>query len=100
MTSIENAAEMEKVASDRHSTDDKKEEVSRNMDSFQEWVTMGSAWFRSAKEKVTFRSFDFIHIAIISIPLGKNKMSTTICADYPIFIFMQFYGELRKYFLP
>lgn len=62
MESIENAAGMETVASDRHTTNNKKEETGRNMDSFQGWVTTGSAWFRSAKEKVTYlRLFDLFH---------------------------------------
>ncbi|KAL3985401.1 BSD domain family protein [Acanthocheilonema viteae] len=59
MKSIENTAEVGTVTSDRRPIDGKKEEVERNMDSFQGWVTTGSAWFRSAKEK-TYTTFELV----------------------------------------
>ncbi|VDO31685.1 unnamed protein product, partial [Brugia timori] len=49
MKSTENEAEVETVAKDKQPINDKKEEVGRNVDAFQGWVTTGSAWFRSAK---------------------------------------------------
>ncbi|EFO14701.2 hypothetical protein LOAG_13815 [Loa loa] len=58
MKNNENAMEVETIASDKHPTN-KKEEARRNMDSFQGWVTAGSAWFRSAKEK-TYTTFESV----------------------------------------
>uniref|UniRef100_A0AAF5PUD5 BSD domain-containing protein n=1 Tax=Wuchereria bancrofti TaxID=6293 RepID=A0AAF5PUD5_WUCBA len=59
MKSIENEARVETVAKDKQPTNDEKEETGKNMDSFQGWVTTGSAWFRSAKEK-TYTTFELV----------------------------------------
>ncbi|VIO98191.1 Uncharacterized protein BM_BM7210 [Brugia malayi] len=59
MKSTENEAEVETVAKDKQPINDKKEEVGRNVDAFQGWVTTGSAWFRSAKEK-TYTTFELV----------------------------------------
>uniref|UniRef100_A0A158Q6S7 BSD domain-containing protein n=1 Tax=Elaeophora elaphi TaxID=1147741 RepID=A0A158Q6S7_9BILA len=59
MKSIENAVAVETVVSSKYPIIDKKEEVAKNMDSFQGWVTAGSSWFRSAKEK-TYTTFELV----------------------------------------
>ncbi|VDK71647.1 unnamed protein product [Onchocerca ochengi] len=59
MKSAENAAEMETVASEKNPTNNKKEEAGKNIYSFQGWVSTGSAWFRSAKEK-TYTTFELV----------------------------------------
>lgn len=57
MKSAESAGGMGTVTNGMQSTNE-KDEVERNMESFQKSVTMGSAWFQSAKENVGY----FIHL--------------------------------------
>ncbi|OZC09807.1 BSD domain protein [Onchocerca flexuosa] len=59
MKSVENATEMETVASEKNPINNKKEKAGKNIYSFQGWVSTGSAWFRSAKEK-TYTTFELV----------------------------------------
>lgn len=75
MKSIENTEKVKTIINDGCSTNGKKEEMAGNMDSFRGWVTTGSAWFQSAKEKVTYFVYliYFMHIIVISIRQKQSE---------------------------